>query len=132
MLEIAIAAVPDVLILYAFLIFLPFEIQGALRVRWRGEKGSKTRLGDTLSETIWSFTQGGTSRDWVGRFLALALGARLATLPWLFDGTTWTLPAIIEGGEWESPWLMHAPHVFVSLGITTWLLEHFPREGRTG
>ena len=123
LLEIAVAALPHVFILYWFCLFLPCELQGALKRRGAG---------DTLSEFVWSFTSGGTARDRAGRLLALALGFRLATLPWLFDGATWAFPEIITGGGWEHPALLHGPLVLVAVGVSLWLYEHFPEEGRTG
>ena len=128
---ILIEAIPDIAILAHFILFLPNELQGAMRKRWSNDpKGQRKQLGDTLSEFVWTFTQGGTSRDWAGRFLALALGVRLISFPWLFDGVAgW--PIWIDSG-WETPGLIHTPFVLIGLGIMFWLLEHFPREGRTG
>ena len=113
-----------------FLVFLPNELQGAGRTRWsKAPKGQRKQLGDTLSEFVWTFTQGGTSRDWAGRFLALSLGMRMMSFPWLFDTFEW--------GQWDTmvwttDFLIYTPFVLLSMGITLWLLEHFPREGRTG
>jgi len=118
-----------------FLVFLPNELQGAGRKRWsKAPKGKRKEQGDTLSEFVWTFTQGGTSRDWAGRFLALSLGMRMMSFPWLFDKGdeiefVW---GAWETMAWETDFLIYTPFVLLSMGITLWLLEHFPREGRTG
>ncbi len=131
--EIMIHAIPHVWILYLFLAFLPIELQGAMRKRWsKAPKGSRQQLGDTLSEFVWNFTQGGTARDKAGKCLALALAVRLAFLPLLFDTGTWAFPEIWAGGAWTNPWLLHTPTVLIAAGVGLWLFEHFPNEGRTG
>lgn len=131
--EIALFAIPHVWLLYLFLAFVPTELQGAMRTRWSDDpKGQRRRLGDTLSEFFWSFIQGGADRKFLGRCLGIALGWRLVTFQWLFVDGAWAFPEIWIGGAWTHWATLHGPLVFVGLGITGWLVNHFPNLGKKG
>ena len=92
------------------LIFIPFEIRGAIN----------NIKGDTFSEFIWSFIgKHHHARSIVGIAIGMALPARAATLPMLFQGNSKTIVRILP---W---WLLCA-------GILGWLVQHFPELGREG
>ena len=82
--------------------------------------GAKSeRKGDTFSELIWVFVQGGPARHIVGIAIGIALSFRAASIPYLFNGS-------------ENTYILDLPWWLLCAGIGGWLVRHFPGLGRRG
>ena len=77
-----------------------------------GVSSRPCEAGDTLSELIRAFLGDGWAARAIGAGIGLAIGARIATLPFLLNGV-------------EHPMLTYAPWVALSAGVAAWLFPHF-------
>ena len=108
--ELAIRYAPGWAWIALFLAFLVVELIGVRR----------PKPGDTFSEGVWKFIAGGRrARRWMGYALAVALGLRFVSLPWLLRGES---PHLLEWG----------PVAALGVGLTLWLVDHFPNLGENG